>query len=106
MNTTYEINLLKDTILKSTDCEKIYLFGSRAYGNPNKDSDYDFWVVLNDNSANKYEILENIYWNIAQSSINASVDVLASRKSRFEERSKAPTLEKKVKTDGVLLYAT
>jgi predicted nucleotidyltransferase len=39
---------IKDSILSTVgeSCEKIYLFGSYAYGTPHKDSDYDFFVVL------------------------------------------------------------
>ncbi|HAZ03450.1 MAG: DNA polymerase subunit beta [Bacteroidetes bacterium GWF2_42_66] len=35
--------------LKSTQPEKIILFGSYAYGNPNEDSDLDILVVTGDN---------------------------------------------------------
>jgi len=39
---------IKDCILQTVgnDCEKIILFGSYAYGTPNKESDYDIFVIL------------------------------------------------------------
>jgi uncharacterized protein len=35
--------------LKPLDPEKVILFGSYAYGNPNKDSDIDLYIVTKDN---------------------------------------------------------
>ena len=45
-----EIIAIKNCILNTVgeNCEKIILFGSHAYGTPNKESDYDFFVVLKD----------------------------------------------------------
>jgi len=42
------ITAIKDCILHTVgeDCEKIILFGSYAYGLPDNESDYDFFVVL------------------------------------------------------------
>jgi len=96
---------IKDTILKTTDCENIYLFGSRAYGTARKDSDYDFFVVLKDDIENKYPILEQISLNIAKAKFNMPIDVLAEKKCFFEERSGFASIERKIKRDGVLLYA-
>ncbi|GHT88599.1 hypothetical protein FACS1894137_17010 [Spirochaetia bacterium] len=39
-----EIVSINDIIVKSVDPEKVYLFGSYAYGTPHKDSDYDFYA--------------------------------------------------------------
>ncbi|MCL2845290.1 MAG: nucleotidyltransferase domain-containing protein [Chitinivibrionia bacterium] len=96
---------VKDTILKTTDCENIYLFGSRAYGTTHQNSDYDFFVVLKDDIESKYPILEQISLNIAKAKFNIPIDVLAEKKSFFEERSGFASIERKVKREGVLLYA-
>ena len=74
-------------------CEKIILFGSNAYGTPNKDSDYDFFVVL-----------QKIYRSLAKRPMGTPVDVLANYKSRFEWRSTQPTIERRIASDGVVLY--
>ncbi|MDR1051627.1 MAG: nucleotidyltransferase domain-containing protein [Deltaproteobacteria bacterium] len=34
----------------AVDCDKIYLFGSYAYGEPTEDSDLDFYVVVPNDS--------------------------------------------------------
>jgi len=47
-----------------TDVDKIILFGSRAYGKPHKNSDYDILLILNkDNYDWKYKtrIIDKIY---------------------------------------------
>lgn len=53
--------------LKKADPEKIILFGSYAYGEPNKDSDLDLLVISNDHEMpNTFEEKNKIYLKIAQ----------------------------------------
>ena len=101
-----ELCAIKDSILKTVgnDCEKIILFGSHAYGTPGKDSDYDVFVVLKDSAEKPILVLQNIYGGLAQNPNYKSVDVLANYKSRFEVRSKLPTIERTVAQKGVVLY--
>ena len=101
-----DIIAIKDCILKTvgSDCEKIILFGSRAYGTSEEDSDYDVFVVLKDGAEKPILILQNIYGGLAQNPNYKSVDVLANYKSRFEERSKLPTIERTIAQKGVILY--
>ncbi|MDR0304952.1 MAG: nucleotidyltransferase domain-containing protein [Chitinispirillales bacterium] len=92
-----EILLIKNVILDVVkDCEKIYLFGSFAYGNPNKNSDYDFWVVLRDSKKHPIYTIQKIHKKLGKTKgINTPYDILANSKSKFEERKNLPTLEKK-----------
>jgi len=58
-----KISSIRRLILESIDNEiinKIYLFGSYAYGNPNEDSDIDLCVVVNDDT-NKLDTYMKIY---------------------------------------------
>jgi len=100
-----DILAIKDSILRTVgaDCEKIYLFGSYAYGTPHKNSDYDLFVVLKDGIENPILVLQDIYRNLCDTKY-IPVDVLANYKSRFEWRSTQPTLERKIAKDGVVLY--
>ncbi|GAB6391479.1 MAG: nucleotidyltransferase domain protein [Treponematales bacterium] len=100
-----DILAIKDSILQTVGgkCEKIYLFGSYAYGTPHKNSDYDLFVVLKDGIENPILILQDIYRNLCDTKC-IPVDVLANYKSRFEWRSTQPTLERKIAKDGVILY--
>ncbi|MDR1109557.1 MAG: nucleotidyltransferase domain-containing protein [Deltaproteobacteria bacterium] len=98
-----EIASIVSVIKNAVDCDKIYLFGSYAYGEPTEDSDLDFYVVVPDDSETMIEKIRQInrhLYPIRQT----PVDVLASHASRFAELSQLPTLEKKIFTEGILLY--
>ena len=101
-----DIIAIKDNILDTVGetCEKIILFGSHAYGEPRKDSDYDFFVVLKDDTEKPILVLQKIYRSLAKRTMIPSVDVLANYKSRFEWRSTQPTIERRIANDGVVLY--
>jgi predicted nucleotidyltransferase len=96
----YEI---KNRIRDAVETERIILFGSYAYGAPRENSDYDFYVVLPDNSVKPIIALQTIYRNLGDTGM-VPVDILANYKTRFEERSKLPTIERKIASDGVVLY--
>jgi len=96
---------IKDSILSTVGdgCEKIFLFGSYAYGTPNKDSDYDFYVVLKDGMENPLLVMQKIYEYMGDTNY-IPVDVLANYKSRFERRCTQPTIERTIARKGVVLY--
>lgn len=100
------ISVIKDCILNTVgnDCEKIILFGSYAYGTPDKDSDYDFFVVLKDGTEKPILVLQNIYSNLAKNKDYTPVDVLANYKTVFDERSKLPAIERTIMQKGQVLY--
>jgi predicted nucleotidyltransferase len=99
-----EIRRITRIILDTVDCEKLFLFGSYAYGTPTADSDYDFYVVLADGGKNPLLVMEDISWSIAQHDHQNSVDVLAQYSSKFAEQSRSLTIERKVSREGVVLY--
>ena len=101
-----EIIAIKDCILQAvgSDCEKIILFGSHAYGSPGENSDYDVFVILKDSAEKPILILQKIYGKLAQNPNYKTVDVLANYRSRFEVRSKLPTIERTIAQKGVILY--
>jgi predicted nucleotidyltransferase len=101
-----DIIAIKDSILDTVGetCEKIILFGSHAYGTPREDSDYDFFVILKDDSEKPILVLQRIYRSLAKRPMLTPVDVLANYKSRFEWRSTQPTIERRIANEGVILY--
>ena len=101
-----DIIAIKDNILNTVGktCEKIILFGSHASGTPHEGSDYDFFVVLEDDSEKPILVLQKIYRGLAKRPMLTPVDVLANYKSRFEWRSTQPTMERRIANDGVILY--
>jgi predicted nucleotidyltransferase len=119
-----EILAIKDLIVANSDCEQVYLFGSYAYGTPREDgdplgpSDYDFYIVLNDNAGNPMQVTGDIEvafghmrlalwkedWRLGQKKTYIPVDFVAGYRSRFEERSKDFPFEHTIAEKGVLLY--
>ena len=97
---------IKDSILSTVgdDCEKIILFGSYAYGKPDNNSDYDFFVVLKDGTEKPVLVLQNIYCNLAKNPSYKPVDILANYKTKFDQRSKLPAIERTIIQKGIILY--
>jgi len=104
MAVNQEIRQVAEIIKQTVPAERIYLFGSHAYGQPNKDSDYDFFVVLSDDSMRPIKAMQEIQWAVAQSPLRTPVDVLASHSNQFDEMKEYNTLERQVVRKGVLLY--
>jgi len=100
-----ELDKLKEIITKTLPIDQIYLFGSYAYGNPHKDSDIDLFIVLKDEVEIR-EIDAAIQIRLAIADHQTfSLDLIVSKKRKYLERQTAPTLERKIAREGVLLYA-
>ena len=99
-----EILKIKDAIISAVDVEKLYLFGSYAYGTPSKDSDYDFYMVIPNNSGMRpidaTVKARSALWGIKRKPI----DIVAGTVDGFARRCTAPTLERKIAREGVILY--
>ncbi|MGL4942064.1 MAG: nucleotidyltransferase domain-containing protein [Thermoguttaceae bacterium] len=91
-------------IVSSVDTEKVFLFGSHAYGQPTSASDYDLYVVISDQSGSAIEAMQQMYVCLSKVPMPTPIDILALPVTRFNARAQLPTLERKVITDGVLLY--
>lgn len=104
MITNEEILKIKDAIISAVDVERLYLFGSYAYGIPHKDSDYDFYMVIpNDSGIRPIDAsieAQSALWGIKAK----AVDILAGTTETFNRRSKGVTLERRIANEGVLLY--
>ena len=82
---TQDIKTIAETIRKAVPAEKIYLFGSYAYGMPHKNSDYDFYIIIPEGSMRPIEAMQKAHraLYVLGASIPA-VDVVApSNFSRF-----------------------
>ena len=101
---TDEITEIKEAIIEALPVEKLFLFGSYAYGTPTEDSDYDFYVLITDESIRPIEARIRARRALSGIKRQKNADILADYRGRFEERSKFNTLERKISRDGVLLY--
>ena len=99
-----QIAILKDLILETIPVEQIYLFGSYANGKATTGSDLDMYVIMKDDASLPEIKAEQ---KIALATIGRKTmpaDILVSKKSRFERRLTAPTLEREVATKGMIIY--
>ena len=84
-----EIRAIVKKIKETVDCEKIYLFGSYAYGGSHQDSDLDFYVVLApDSNLRPIEAIRIIRLNLGDINKIVPIDVIAARLSRIAEMSR------------------
>jgi len=98
-----EIDAITEAIKRAVPTEQIFLFGSHAYGQPNKDSDYDFFLVIPDGEMRPLEAIRKAQCAIPSRS--KAIDILANTRSGFDERkSWIATIEKTVNQKGVLLH--
>lgn len=90
-------------IAGAVPAEKIYLFGSYAYGVPGPDSDYDLMVVLPDEGPRPAQAVKDIRRALCPVQ-EGPLDIIACRASEFERRKKGATLERRIAREGVLLH--
>jgi len=104
-----ELDKLKELIVGAVPgwVERIYLFGSYAYGTPHKDSDLDLYVVLKDDiPMRNFDAGLRIQLAVdrRRSADTMPMDIVAKKRGDFENRLDGITLERKVVRDGVLIY--
>ena len=87
----------------TVDTEKIYLFGSYAYGTPTDDSDYDLCVIIPENSMRPADAVKAIRRALF-SAQSVPLDVIVYRSNAFHQRAEHASLERKIAREGVLLY--
>ena len=90
-------------ITETVKAEAIYLFGSRAYGTPADDSDYDLCVIIPENSMRPADAVKAIRRALF-SAQSVPLDVIVYRSNAFHQRAEHAYLERKIAREGVLLY--
>ena len=102
-----EIMTVKNIILETVECDKIFLFGSYANGTQQENSDFDFYVVLKNEDLNTIFAEQSIYRNLSKrEGRNIPIDILTENKTKFNDLCVLPTIERKIAREGVLLYKT
>ena len=102
---TREVRQITEKFVEAVNPLKIYLFGSYANDTFREGSDYDFYLIVDDNAGNELDIAANAYLSICKIGRKIPVDILVGHHSTFEERRNEPTVENEVYKTGVLLYA-
>jgi len=98
-----EIDEIKNKFVEELSPVRIYLFGSFADGSNNEDSDFDFYIVVRDNTGNIADLTTNAYRCIRRIK-KRPVDIIIGTESRFNERKNIISFENEVDNNGVLLY--
>lgn len=99
-----KIQNVVDKIAKEYKPEKIFLFGSFAWGKPDKNSDIDLFVVKK-SSKSTLEMIKDIYNIIFDE--GEAVDVLVYTPEQLEKRKKiGDPFVFKIINNGKLLYGT
>lgn len=100
-----ELNLLVQKICETvSSVQKIILFGSHAYGTPNKDSDFDLCIIVDGVGSRKREVINLINWGIYDV-METPVDILVYGPEEFQERAnRNVTMEYKIALAGQVLY--
>ena len=84
--------------------QKIYLFGSYAYGEPNEDSDIDIFVIIDDEIIKyRLEVACNIRNKLWNEHIIPS-DLLVYNEETFNKYKNTQGIERIIDTYGVLIY--
>lgn len=100
------IKELVQVFVNKVDPIKVLLFGSYAKGSYTDDSDYDFYLVIDDGR----DVMETMR-QARRASINIKkrpVDIVVGTNSRFESKRRmadyTQMIEGEVERDGILLY--
>ena len=106
MAPNHDIQKIAGVIAQAVPAEQIYLFGSYAYGQPNANSDYDFFLVIPDGAMHPMDAMQKAQLALARNMRRTTpIDILATTKSNFiRMRDLINTVEIDVYHKGVLLF--
>lgn len=83
--------------------EQVWLFGSYAWGEPNEDSDLDFFVIVSESRVNSLRRAQDAHR--ALRGLQMPKDVIVRTRAEVERiRTLRPTLAYKILNEGRLLY--
>lgn len=98
-----EIEALKQKFVEQLSPVAIYLFGSFAEGRNTENSDFDFYIIVDDSVKDIPAETTKAYRSIRRTK-QRPVDILVGTRSRFEARKNILSVENEVFQKGVLLY--
>jgi len=98
-----ELETIIQAITSNTKIEDLFLFGSWASGEPKPNSDLDIYLVIPDSDIDICDLNAEIRFALYKK-LTLPLDLVISKKSVFERRSKALTLESTIAKQGVRIY--
>ena len=83
--------------------EKIFLFGSHAWGVPTQDSDIDLFIIVKDSDQPSYRRSHNVYHSLR--GMREPIEVIVRTNEEVEKsKSVITSLTRKVLEQGKLVY--
>ncbi len=99
-----KLDIIKEAILKCVPAKKIYLFGSYAYGKPNKKSDIDIYSVIPDDfDKNIINTMGEIASHLRNYNI-LNVDLFLVNENKFLFYTENSSFEETIYNEGIILY--
>lgn len=103
INTADAIAEVAKRIADTLNPDKIFLFGSHAWGVPTPDSDIDLFVIVRESDQPSYRRSREVYRSLR--GLREPVEVLVRTVAEVEkDRSVVTSLTRKVLDHGELLY--
>ena len=98
-----KIAIIVQKLVETYQQRSIYLFGSYAWGQPDKDSDIDLMIIVKDSPDKPHQRLKPAYRVLR--GIKVPKDILVYTELEFERQAEEPSsLFFKIKTEGVKLF--
>ncbi|NJD02515.1 MAG: nucleotidyltransferase domain-containing protein [Ruminiclostridium sp.] len=99
-----ELNILTDIIVDTVPVEQIFLFGSYVNGIPHNDSDLDLYVVMTETADIREIDAMRLIHKAIRDKKSIPVDVMVSKRNKFNQRKSTPTIERQIAQEGMVLY--
>lgn len=80
-----KLTKIVEILKKEFGPKRLFLFGSRASGTARDDSDYDFVVVVEETSKNRFENMGLANQALRSAGISAAVEAFVYDQSEFDE---------------------
>ena len=96
------LNTIRERLVDAYQPLAIYLFGSRAWGTPDVESDFDLLIVLSDSKETPYE--RPFHGHRALRGLGISKDILVYTQKEFEKSIHPASLCHRIKHEGMKLY--
>lgn len=101
--TTELLEQITQKLVATLNPEQIILFGSHAYGEPNKDSDIDLLIIVSDSHEPRYRRSRQAYKVLR--SIGMPKDILVMTRAEVDRKAKVTTsLVNQALQEGKFLY--
>ena len=97
------LSILKEKILEKYQTAKLILYGSKARGDYNKDSDIDVLILLdiNVNSIIEYDVYGRILSNVSEKYPNCVISLILKSKNDWKNYKRNVLLKKFILKEGV-----